>query len=214
MTPTISIDIERQAGLDTTCSQDVAAQTTKSNHSTKDDNKIEHQAETDPKPVDFKKALDKPGRDLTKIRQNAGQCCFLCLETREHGQFAIRVPCQRLTTARCPERIRVYENGKTISTILWKLACESDTEIYHRLVDTCYEYMGWWKRWVPYYGVTDVAEVEVSSFPCYRRYSQDDDNPHTMFSSSSMASLTEMGATLSMPVALIWPKCATAAERI
>ncbi|KAK3373054.1 hypothetical protein B0T24DRAFT_529119 [Lasiosphaeria ovina] len=38
-------------------------------------------------------------------------------------------------------------------------AIESDNAIYRRLVDTCYEYLGRWKRWLPYYGITDVVEV-------------------------------------------------------
>jgi len=44
----------------------------------------------------------------------------------------------------------------------WDNACESDIDIYRRLVDTCYQYLGWWKRWLPYYGITEVLEVNVS----------------------------------------------------
>jgi hypothetical protein len=43
----------------------------------------------------------------------------------------------------------------------WDSACESDSDIYQRLVDTCYQHLGWWKRWLPYYGITKVLEVNV-----------------------------------------------------
>lgn len=38
-------------------------------------------------------------------------------------------------------------------------ACESDAAIYRRLKGTCFHYQGKWKRWLPFYGVTDVREV-------------------------------------------------------
>jgi hypothetical protein len=44
----------------------------------------------------------------------------------------------------------------------WDSACESNYEIYHRLLDTCYRHLGRWKRWLPYYGITEVLEVKVS----------------------------------------------------
>lgn len=44
----------------------------------------------------------------------------------------------------------------------WDSACESDYEIYHRLLDTYYRHLGRWKRWLPYYGITEVLEVKVS----------------------------------------------------
>ncbi|KAH7187266.1 hypothetical protein BKA60DRAFT_602415 [Fusarium oxysporum] len=33
-------------------------------------------------------------------------------------------------------------------------------DIYQRLVETCYQQLGRWKRWLPYYGITDVIEVK------------------------------------------------------
>ncbi|KAI3580770.1 hypothetical protein IWW34DRAFT_906546 [Fusarium oxysporum f. sp. albedinis] len=33
-------------------------------------------------------------------------------------------------------------------------------DIYQRLVETCYQQLGGWKRWLPYYGITDVIEVK------------------------------------------------------
>jgi hypothetical protein len=52
--------------------------------------------------------------------------------------------------------------GETYEEINPKeMACESDTAIYDRLVETCFDHKGKWKRWLPFYGVTNVREVEV-----------------------------------------------------
>jgi hypothetical protein len=40
-------------------------------------------------------------------------------------------------------------------------ACESDAAIYQRLKETCFQYQGKWKRWLPFYGITNVREVNV-----------------------------------------------------
>ena len=43
---------------------------------------------------------------------------------------------------------------------------ESDSEVFERLKRTCFEYQGRWKSWIPFYGVTNVEEVQVSySYP-------------------------------------------------
>lgn len=100
-----------------------------------------------------------------ELRDRAGQGCFICLECPEKGHYAALVPCLRPSTARKPvrylmtssgDRKPIYENMEP-----WDNACESDSDIFRRLVDTCYQYMGWWKRWLPYYGITEVREVNV-----------------------------------------------------
>ncbi|KAG7107146.1 hypothetical protein HYQ44_013712 [Verticillium longisporum] len=75
-------------------------------------------------------------------RDRAGQGCFLCLESPTQGQYAVLVPCVRPTEA--PQVETAYE---------------SDEQIYRRLVDTCYRYLGPWKKWLPYYGIDGVLEV-------------------------------------------------------
>jgi len=40
-------------------------------------------------------------------------------------------------------------------------ACESDAAIYQRLKETCFQYQGKWKWWLPFYGITNVREVNV-----------------------------------------------------
>ncbi|KAK7581995.1 hypothetical protein V3481_014073 [Fusarium oxysporum f. sp. vasinfectum] len=100
------------------------------------------------------------------LRDRAGQACFLCLETRIQGQYALPIPCLRPTR---PRRITRYTGLSTDRNNRkpryekmqpWSNACESDTDIYQRLVETCYQQLGRWKRWLPYYGITDVIEVK------------------------------------------------------
>ncbi|VUC27246.1 unnamed protein product [Clonostachys rosea] len=102
-------------------------------------------------------------KKISDLRDRAGQGCFLCLESHKRGQYAILVPCLRPTRAR---RVRGHsgvfsDNPRPIyeKMMPWESACESDSDIYRRLTDTCYQYLGWWKRWLPYYGVTEVLEV-------------------------------------------------------
>jgi hypothetical protein len=38
---------------------------------------------------------------------------------------------------------------------------ESDPVIFHKLEQACYQYQGEWKRWVPFYGIVHVREVNV-----------------------------------------------------
>ncbi|KAK4194497.1 hypothetical protein QBC40DRAFT_344098 [Triangularia verruculosa] len=102
-------------------------------------------------------------KNMPDFRDRAGQGCFLCLESHRHGQYAVLVPCLRPANAR---RVIGYSeifsnNPKPIyeKTMPWDSACESDNDIYRRLVDTCYQHLGWWKRWLPYYGITEVLEV-------------------------------------------------------
>ena len=97
--------------------------------------------------------------NVPDIQDRAGQGCFLCLESPREGQHAALVPCLRPAEV-CkvvgPQRIMMYEK-----IMPWNRACESDSDIYRRLVDTSYQYLGWWKRWLPYYGINEVLEVNV-----------------------------------------------------
>ncbi|EWY79565.1 hypothetical protein FOYG_17311 [Fusarium oxysporum NRRL 32931] len=101
----------------------------------------------------------------TDLRECAGQGCFLCLESDNQGQYAILVRCRRPTKAShiigCTRDWDCTSNPKPIyeGTMPWDSACESDDEIYRRLIDTCYQHLGWWKRWLPYFGITEVLEV-------------------------------------------------------
>lgn len=110
--------------------------------------------------------------DISEIRQDlrdrAGQGCFICLECPKQGHYAALVPCLR--PRRASKVIAYYGCGSGDErpiyemTEPWDNACESDSDIFRRLVDTCYQYLGWWKRWLPYYGITEVREVNVRSY--------------------------------------------------
>ena len=119
------------------------------------------------------------------FQDRAGHGCFLCLESPRQGQYAVLVPCLRPTEAR-EEKMLVYDTDDTDDTdetddtrakyvpvAPWDRACESDQDIYQRLVDTCYQRLGGWKRWLPYYGVVKVREVKVST-PLHEQIEQMD----------------------------------------
>ncbi|KAH6708896.1 hypothetical protein BKA61DRAFT_615054 [Leptodontidium sp. MPI-SDFR-AT-0119] len=99
----------------------------------------------------------------------AGQYCFLCLQGKKTGQYAVQVLCMRPTRPRAitghklipKDDIFVKIPGSEIYEKLnpKELACESDAAIYQRLQDTCFQFQGTWKRWLPFYGVVDVREV-------------------------------------------------------
>ncbi|KAI0880727.1 uncharacterized protein GGS22DRAFT_182051 [Annulohypoxylon maeteangense] len=108
-------------------------------------------------------AFPQVTRNMPNIRDRAGQGCFLCLENPREGQYAVLVPCLRPAKARrVVGQAKVFtDNPKPIyeKTMPWNYACESDNDIYQRLVDTSYQYLGWWKKLLPYYGITEVLEV-------------------------------------------------------
>jgi hypothetical protein len=112
-------------------------------------------------------------KNCASLLDRAGQCCFLCLQGKKTGQYAIQVPCMRPTKQR---RVISYKLSKEVSDSKLKRvpggetyeelnpmenACESDAAIYQRLKETCFQYQGNWKRWLPFYGITDVREVNV-----------------------------------------------------
>jgi len=47
----------------------------------------------------------------------------------------------------------------------WEKAVEDDRAVYARMVETCFQDLGSWRRWLPFYGVVSVSEVTVSSSP-------------------------------------------------
>jgi len=112
---------------------------------------------------------DLPFRKCERLSDRTAQCCFLCLQGKEFGQYAIQVHCFRPTKWRGFACRRIETEGKVMQseTITYKKldpkenACESDATIYRRLNDACFRYQGKWKKWIPFYGVVDVREVKV-----------------------------------------------------
>lgn len=104
------------------------------------------------------------------VRDRAGKGLFLCLESHRQGQYAVLVPCHRPQTERRLKRwsnmfikpTPVYEEPEP-----WDNDHDSDRVVYEKLVDACYQHLGSWKRWLPYYGIIDVLETNVSfDTPC------------------------------------------------
>ncbi|KAG8673778.1 hypothetical protein FPOAC1_007097 [Fusarium poae] len=102
-------------------------------------------------------------KDETDLLERAEQGCFVCLESYKQGQYAVLVPCLRPPESFSRLIQKKDRNGKSISKVekksTLKSDSESDYEIYQRLLDTCYEHLGRWKRWLPYYGIIDILEV-------------------------------------------------------
>lgn len=96
------------------------------------------------------------------------QCCFICLKCTE-GYRAVRVPCVRPTEIRSvPKRVTNMKRGKKHQEYnksnSGEGGIECDSAIFSRMREMLYRYLGTWKARLPYYGVLDAYEIEVSSF--------------------------------------------------
>lgn len=130
-------------------------------------------------PPPFGLNLELPYKKYGRLSDRSAKCCFLCLEGRKDGQYAVQAPCFRPTKWR---QVVGYRLSRKISTngvtqlekapggeVYEKLnpkenACESDAAIYQRLKESCFRYQDKWKEWIPFYGVVDVREVKVRLF--------------------------------------------------
>ncbi|KAJ4320516.1 hypothetical protein N0V94_003379 [Neodidymelliopsis sp. IMI 364377] len=104
-------------------------------------------------------------REAHKFKKpEAGQCCFLCLHGNGQVRYAVRVPCYRPET---PRKIRFTTKSATTRVCHYKdidhseTVYESDSVIFYKLEQACYQYQGEWKRWIPFYGIVHVREVNV-----------------------------------------------------
>jgi hypothetical protein len=122
-----------------------------------------------PTPFDLK--LELPCKYNERLLDRTAQCCFLCLQEKNYGQYAVRIPCFRPTKSRrvlCYTQVPKSGGMRREKVTYEKLnpkesACESDASIYDRLRDACFQQQNKWKRWIPFYGVVDVREVKVRS---------------------------------------------------
>ena len=83
--------------------------------------------------------------------------CFLCLRGRRPVHYAIRIPCFR------PGLVTPYVRKEGRPKPVRNDYSEKDSAIYQRLLAACYQFHGKWKRWIPFYGIVDVREVQVRS---------------------------------------------------
>ena len=112
------------------------------------------------------------------LLDRAGQRCFLCLNSRKTGSYAVAVPCLRPTKARriVSRRLMTKVSVSGQRTLVpapagenyeelnpREVACESDMSVYERIAQMTFLCHGRWKRWLPFYGVVHVREVNVST---------------------------------------------------
>ena len=96
------------------------------------------------------------------VSERAGQRCFLCLK-KQGKQFAVAVPCCRPVK---PRQIKIIElrNGDEVYHEMGpkEMSFESDAAVFERLKWACFESQGRWRKWIPFYGITNVEEIKVS----------------------------------------------------
>lgn len=107
-------------------------------------------------------------KNYPKLSAKALHCCFVCLEGAE-GNVAIRVPCARPTKIRTVRKQDTnLETGEEHLTYNKSSRGEGGVEcevaILSRMREVLYRYLGAWKARLPYYGVLDAYEIEVSCF--------------------------------------------------
>jgi hypothetical protein len=116
-------------------------------------------------PSDTKSSLDKSGTVL-----------FVCLDCPRDGQYAVQVQCLKSRRGRKIRAWRIkiiedespsFEKGKRTPIYgplePWDTVFEDDRAVYTRMLNVCFQYMGKWRKWLPFYGVVNVTEVMVSS---------------------------------------------------
>jgi len=113
----------------------------------------------------FSTGLVRPLAMNAPIYERAGQCCFVCFRKR-HNQLAIAVPCFRPTKPRQVRYITQRLGSPTRDTKYHDIrqmerAGKSDAAIFARLKWAYFEYQGIWKKWLPFYGIVKVEEVNV-----------------------------------------------------
>lgn len=92
--------------------------------------------------------------------------CFLCLRGRRQTHYAIRIPCHRSRVMTATRIEKVKKKGQPTTLVPRSKRVrngyyEDDSQIYEKLVAACYQYHGNWKKWIPFYGIVDVQELEV-----------------------------------------------------
>jgi hypothetical protein len=117
----------------------------------------------------------------TKSRlDKSGTVCFVCLDCPRDGQYAVQVKCLKSKRGRKIRAWRIgfaddespsdtpsrFETGKGTPIYgplePWDTVFEDDRAVYTRMLNVCFQYMGEWRRWLPFYGVVSVTEVMVS----------------------------------------------------
>lgn len=106
----------------------------------------------------LKQPRDKPDSTARPVLQ----CCFLCLRGRRQQPYAVLVPCFRPKPRYRIKRIKPQNGTKrSENKVLMDSGSDSDSTVYKKLIEACYQHQPKLKRWIPFYGIVDVHEVKV-----------------------------------------------------
>jgi hypothetical protein len=106
-------------------------------------------------------------------RPQAMESIFMCYSPknlRGDDGYAVRIRCSRPSRQVFKEYLKDKDGKplknddgtpKTRKKYIERRAFESDSAIYEKLNAACYQHRGRWKRWIPFYGIVDVREVQV-----------------------------------------------------
>lgn len=92
--------------------------------------------------------LEPPPNNLECLSDRTAQCCFLCLQGKKYGQYAVRIPCFRPTESRRVQYrqfVSTSDGMKSEEVTYEQLnpkenACESDASVYDRLREACFQH--------------------------------------------------------------------------
>lgn len=101
----------------------------------------------------------------------SGTVCFVCLDCPLGGQYVARVPCLksnqprkvrwwRLVNIAESPQVKVTQRSPVYEPLQpWDTVLEDDRAVYTRMVKVCFQRLGRWRKWLPFYGVVRVTEV-------------------------------------------------------
>lgn len=104
--------------------------------------------------------------EVTTPQTELEQSLFICVRGKRNMTEAIRIPCHRPSLRIRRRCKRIEQDGLRTREVTWSSHTrgyyESDSKITEKMVIACYNYHGNWKRHIPFYGIIDVREVQVS----------------------------------------------------
>lgn len=114
------------------------------------------------------KELSAGARRSSKKISHTGQQIYICVRGEGRKEFVLPILCHRPPGCVGSERFK-DEHGimRTPSTREDPTPCDDDTLVYKKLNAACYKHYGAWKWWIPFYGVVNAQEVNVSSLNAF-----------------------------------------------
>lgn len=117
--------------------------------------------------------------------EEASSVCFVCLDSHRQGQYVVQVQCLKRwkETIIARKRIKSADDesrshtpfgtrsntpshpteSPKVERVKGQPILETDsTAVYTRMGEACFQHIGRWRKWLPFYGVVNVTEVLVS----------------------------------------------------